>query len=427
MAGEVACIPADCTQTSDGKAYGTPSNGWQGAGWPVTNTLVIPDDWVSGYYVARAELRAGDQDGRSTAVLFVVRQKPERRAQIPRPRAGEHVAGLQPLGRQEPLRHQQRGRPCEPGLLRAAPFGWTTSRPGSGEIQLVRFLEREGYDVAYQTDVDTHRDPASLERHRLVVVDGHDEYWTRATRTAFDAARDAGTNLAFIGANIGYWRISYEDGERTIAVDKAPTDLFRRLTPPAPECELLGVQYEGGQRASGDPPRDYRVAAPDDAWLRGTGLSVLPELVGPEWDTRLCGQPGATVLFHYAGAPANVRCGALHRSNVWRTGLQRRLSSVRVGPRRLGAADTRLRLSSHPRPAAVHAQRPGRPDTARPPASGGRAAGAPERGAARDTDRRQSARGRFPRRPGRVQNTWRCLRGGRAPWTPHVRLSGGGG
>ena len=44
-----------------------------------------------------------------------------------------------------------------------------------------------------------------------------------------------------------------------------------------------------------------------------------------------------------------------------------------------------------------------------------RAAGAPERGAARDTDRRQSARGgRFPRRPGRVQNTWRCLRGGRA-------------
>ena len=129
------------------------------------------------------------------------------------------------------------------------------------EIQLVRFLEREGYDVAYQTDVDTHRDPASLERHRLVVVDGHDEYWTSATRTAFDAARDAGTNLAFIGANIGYWRISYEDGERTIAVDKAPTDLFRRLTPPAPECELLGVQYEDGQRASGDPPRDYRVGA----------------------------------------------------------------------------------------------------------------------------------------------------------------------
>ena len=26
----------------------------------------------------------------------------------------------------------------------------------------MRFLEREGYDVSYQTDVDTHATPASL-------------------------------------------------------------------------------------------------------------------------------------------------------------------------------------------------------------------------------------------------------------------------
>jgi hypothetical protein len=29
-------------------------------------------------------------------------------------------------------------------------------QPWEWEIQLVRFLEREGYDVSYQTDVDTH-------------------------------------------------------------------------------------------------------------------------------------------------------------------------------------------------------------------------------------------------------------------------------
>ena len=30
------------------------------------------------------------------------------------------------------------------------------------EVPLVRFLEREGYDLSYQTDVDTHLSPASL-------------------------------------------------------------------------------------------------------------------------------------------------------------------------------------------------------------------------------------------------------------------------
>jgi hypothetical protein len=302
---EVACVPANCGQTSDGRAYGTPSDGWQGANWPVTDTLTVPDDWVSGYYVARVELRAGDQDGRSTAVLFVVREKPERRAQILVQVPVNTWQAYNPWGGKSLYdSNSEGGRARRVSFER--PLRLDYFQTWEWEIQLVRFLEREGYDVAYQTDVDTHRDPASLLRHRLVIVNGHDEYWTSATRTAFGAARDAGTNLAFVGANIGYWRIFYEDGERTIAIDKAPSDLFRRLSPPQPECELLGVQYEDGQRASGDANRDYRVAAPDDPWLRGTGLSVLPELVGPEWDTRSCQKPGAVTLFHYEGSPANA-------------------------------------------------------------------------------------------------------------------------
>src|SRR5205807_7488832 len=84
------------------------------------------------------------------------------------------------------------------------------------EIQVVRFLERNGYDVAYQTDLDTDRDPASLLTHRLVMVAGHDEYWTKTIRDAFDAARDRGVNLAFMGANIGFWQMRYEDDRQTI-------------------------------------------------------------------------------------------------------------------------------------------------------------------------------------------------------------------
>ena len=35
-------------------------------------------------------------------------------------------------------------------------------------------------------------------------------------RDAFDHARDAGVNLAFLGADIGNWQIRFSDRDRTI-------------------------------------------------------------------------------------------------------------------------------------------------------------------------------------------------------------------
>src|SRR5207302_7040728 len=180
------------------------------------------------------------------------------------------------------------------------------------EIQLVRFLERNGYDVAYQTDVDTDRDPASLLTHRLVMVAGHDEYWTKTIRDAFDVARDRGVNLAFMGANIGFWQMRYEDDRQTIVEYRSwkldpildptlKTVPFHALVPPRSECELRGVGWRKGIGAS----RDYAplAATLGDPWFAGTGFtatSTLPGLVGSEWDSVQpgCNVPTPTVLFH---------------------------------------------------------------------------------------------------------------------------------
>jgi acyl transferase domain-containing protein len=48
--------------------------------------------------------------------------------------------------------------------------------------------ERNGYDVSYQSDVYTSYHHRSLFEHRLIVVAGHDEYWTHAMRDMLDAA-----------------------------------------------------------------------------------------------------------------------------------------------------------------------------------------------------------------------------------------------
>jgi hypothetical protein len=204
------------------------------------------------------------------------------------------------------------------------PFAW--------DLQLIRFLEREGYDVAYTTDLDTHREPESLLGHPLLMTSGHDEYWSMEMRDAFETAREAGASLACMGANTGYWQVRFEDGDRTMVeyrrddLDPEPdpalkTVRFRDLDPPRPECSLWGVQYQDGAVLGGRPGHDYELtdASRGDSWLEGTGFehpATLADLVGYEWDALQPGMepPDATVFFHYADSELSNADVVRHRT-----------------------------------------------------------------------------------------------------------------
>ena len=213
------------------------------------------------------------------------------------------------------------------------------------DLPLLRFLEREGYDVSYVSDADVDANPNILMQHRTVIYSGHGEYWTKAMRDGFDAARDQGTNMAFMGANDAYWQVRYEDSScpsdntvcpaspgvgnrRTMVVYKEYPDpisdpsldtiQFRDLG--RPECQLMGgVQY--GSYFPNDGYRDYTVTSDGaaDPWTQGTGLtsgSTITGLVGFEYDSfdPTCVTPGPpTVLFDYQGpeTPASIDAAAV--------------------------------------------------------------------------------------------------------------------
>jgi hypothetical protein len=201
------------------------------------------------------------------------------------------------------------------------PYAWFLpggQRPLGWEMPLVGFLERQGYDVSYQSDVWTSSHPRSLLHHHLDVVAGHDEYWTKSMRDAWDAARDAGVNLAFMGANAAYWQVLLQDGGRTIFTYKSSSDpepdpalktaMFRELVPPRYECALIGIQHQGA--VLNWKPGDYVVqpGAFATGWTRGTGLrsgATVRGIVSVESDTIPGNQTAAsscgnalTVLFH---------------------------------------------------------------------------------------------------------------------------------
>jgi hypothetical protein len=319
---ELTCVPG-CRRSEQGTAQPLPPAPSSDravpvrANWPVTDMIRAGRRWPSGYYEARFVLTSGDQAGQGAETYFIVRAPPAEHSQI---------LVQVPVNTWQAY-NDWGGRslytgPTGPGYRVSfdRPYASGKQSPLQWEIQLVRYLERGGYDVSYQTDLDTDRDPSSLLQHRLVMTAGHDEYWTSKIRDAFEQARDHGVNLAFMGANVGFWQMRYEDAGRTIVeyrkakLDPEPdqtlkTVMFRRLDPPRPECELRGVNWWRGVGAS----HDYAPVASSlaDPWFENTGFkaaSSLTGLVGYEWDNvdPTCNVPAPTVLFQWTGTPTNA-------------------------------------------------------------------------------------------------------------------------
>jgi hypothetical protein len=79
------------------------------------------------------------------------------------------------------------------------------------EYPMLRFLEKNGYDVSYTTDLDVGLDSTALLHHKAILISGHGEYWNMATRHNLEYARDHFVNIAFLAANTGYWQVRYNN------------------------------------------------------------------------------------------------------------------------------------------------------------------------------------------------------------------------
>jgi hypothetical protein len=323
----VSCIPG-CHRDRKGKARRYPRPAMAGglvrAHWPVTDTYRFPRKAVSGYFLAKLELTSGHAHGKVTYIPLILRAPPSRRSAILVQASVNTWQAFNSWGGKSLYPNNSTNQVAAHRVSFSRPYKTQEPAPLVWEIGLLRFLEREGYDVAYTTDVDTDRKPSELRRHRLVISSGHGKYWSKGMRDAFEAARNRGTNLAFLGAGIANWQIRYENDRRTIVMyGKAAADPisnpalktvpFQELVPPRPECELLGVGYAGSRGAS-DPPRSYVVnpSALEDAWFRGSGFtktSKLPDSVGYAWDTIQpgCAVPSLTVLFRFEGTASSGR------------------------------------------------------------------------------------------------------------------------
>ncbi|MGC7093844.1 DUF4082 domain-containing protein [Amycolatopsis lurida] len=89
----------------------------------------------------------------------------------------------------------------------------------NAEFPMLKFMERNGYDMSYTTDVDSARRGHLIKNHKVFMAVGHDEYWSKEQRSNVEAARDAGVHLAFMTGNEVFWKTRWEP-----SIAGTPTD-----------------------------------------------------------------------------------------------------------------------------------------------------------------------------------------------------------
>ncbi|MBB2940424.1 hypothetical protein FB565_000128 [Actinoplanes lutulentus] len=249
------CTFTDATETFDCGAWGV------SASWDV------PENAVSGVYIAR--LIRNDTGGDSH-IPFIVRDDSSHSNMVFQTSDPTWQA-YNRYGGSDFYSGGAHGRAYKLSYNRP----WATRGDNNGrdflfsnEYPMIRFMEQNGYDVSYISGIDTDVRGNLLKNHDVFLSVGHDEYWSGPQRANVEAARDAGTNLAFFAGNDVYWKTRWENGVdaegkpyRTLVCYKETwansmldpdaewTGTWRdpRFTPPKnggkPENSLIGTMY----------------------------------------------------------------------------------------------------------------------------------------------------------------------------------------
>jgi len=257
-------------------------------------------DWISGVYVVKlTEIT----EGKDSFISFVLRED-SRATDFVFARSVTTEAAYNPWGDHNLYNGAVKvsfNRPQLPPDF--APDQWPV---GTGylfsyyDYNLVRWMEKSGYDLKYVTSMDLHENYNTIANSKIYLSVGHDEYWSMPMRNNLAQFRDSGKHVAFFSSNTMYWQVRFEpdssgNSDRTMVCYKdsdtdpvqdltAKTVRFRDAPLNNPEDGFIGVMMDGDY-----PTVNNHIVIRDAShWLfQNTGLvdgDKLPYMLGYEVD-----------------------------------------------------------------------------------------------------------------------------------------------
>jgi len=296
-----------------------------GCGWPISLTIPVDASWRSGFYLVTMTAQ-GATAGRDIAyACFVVRAAAATSATN---RAllvlatntwnsyniwggASLYTGANQVNFERPF---GRGMLCRPVVERddrkARPVRWGEEADADGlifqdyrtrmgysaaigstgwfthERRFVEWAEGSGYRFDYAISSDLEHDPDALDGYDLVLLVGHDEYWSAGQRGALERHVEGGGNVAAFSGNTMFWQVRLEGEAATAMV-----------------CHKYSA-------LTTDP-----LAADEPARL--SGMWADPVVGNPEW--KLFGAGSAFGLYHRFGQATPLGAGGftVYRHDHW--------------------------------------------------------------------------------------------------------------
>jgi putative cell wall-binding protein len=275
------------------KSYNTEN---MDAGWRPTTSLTIPSEWKSGFYLAKIT----NSDNEQSYMPFVVSNS--------NPFANVDAAVListntyqayNNWGGKSMYGYNSTNKVPAIKLSFNRPY---TDGNGAGEFfkfeyNLIRWLEKQNYNLTYLTDDDVHKGALNTLNAKSLIIAGHDEYWSKEMRDSIEEKAKDRMNIGLFSSNVGYWQVRMENNNRIMVGYKARasedpyqkidpsqvTTTFRSAPVNRPENQVFGMMYRG------IPERTMPLVITDAThWLyKGTGLKngdKISGVVGGEID-----------------------------------------------------------------------------------------------------------------------------------------------
>ena len=256
--------------------------------WSESASWTIPSTAVSGFYIAKLERKGGG----SNHIAFIVRNDASRSdlyLQFPdatwQAYNGYGGNSMYDGNTGYPNGHAVKASYNRPFFPYNSVFN-TDGREAdwymNAAYPMIRWLERNGYDVTYTgcNDVDNHG--SRLLNHKVFITVGHDEYWSKKHRQNVEAARNAGVHLAFFSGNEVYWKTRWESNngseDRTLVCYKEGVWADGTLAERACgfKCDNSSPEWTGLWRTGAD----YDAGKPENALTGQISWVEFPSEIG---------------------------------------------------------------------------------------------------------------------------------------------------
>ncbi|MGE5429970.1 MAG: N,N-dimethylformamidase beta subunit family domain-containing protein [Syntrophomonadaceae bacterium] len=232
-----------------------------GCGWPETARLVIPQDWKPGAYLAEFPV---NNDSINPVLFFVKDSKTTNRLLVVCATNTYQAYNMFGGKSSYPAYSSEGGSGIwfnnSEKLSFFRPFNRNNhSKVNRGSFyaydsKLIKWLEEEGYDADVVSDTDLDRDPTYLNKHKVLLLTGHNEYWSRKMRENVEAFLNLGGHFMCLSGNTCWWQIRYENNYHTFVCYKHnPSDPYFKTDNGTQEWytiqrenNFLGTSYENG-------------------------------------------------------------------------------------------------------------------------------------------------------------------------------------